>query len=100
MIRRWGWKTHSEADDKMNKSPEQLKPTRSGKTSAWVGPLLLMGVLLALFLRSLDPDFVVFSNDGPLGIQMSAWLRLPQAFSGSGMTSIPSAQMPGLLCRI
>jgi len=66
----------------MNKSPEQLKPTRSGKTSAWVGPLLLMGVLLALFLRSLDPDFVVFSNDGPLGIQMSAWLRLPQAFFG------------------
>jgi hypothetical protein len=45
-------------------------------------PLLLLGVLALFFWRSFDPDFVHFSNDGPLGQQNGAWLKLPGAFTG------------------
>ncbi len=46
-------------------------------------PMLLAIVLTLLFWRSFLPGYVHFSNDGPLGQQMSAWSRLPQAFFGS-----------------
>jgi hypothetical protein len=39
-------------------------------------------VLSILFWRSFLPGFVHFSNDGPLGIQNSAWIRLPEGFTG------------------
>jgi hypothetical protein len=44
--------------------------------------ILLVIVLGGLFWRCFLPDYVLFSNDGPLGLQMSTWQRLPQAFLG------------------
>ena len=46
-------------------------------------PLILLIVLAVLFWRSFMPDYVHFSNDGPLGQQNSAWHRLPAAMTGS-----------------
>ena len=45
--------------------------------------LLFAAVLALLFWRSFLPGFVHFSNDGPLGQQMTAWARWPQSFLGS-----------------
>ena len=39
--------------------------------------------LIILFWRSFLPDYVHFSNDGPLGQQNSAWRQLPAAMTGS-----------------
>jgi hypothetical protein len=52
------------------------------KNRGWSAPLLLLIVLSILFWRSFLPGFVHFSNDGPLGIQNSAWIRLPEGFTG------------------
>ena len=44
---------------------------------------VLLAVLLAvLFGKSFLPDFVHFSNDGPLGQQSVKWLQLPASFAG------------------
>jgi hypothetical protein len=53
-----------------------------------VSPGILFAGLLALilslvFLKSLLPDYVHFSNDGPLGQGNTAWTRLPAAFTGA-----------------
>ena len=45
-------------------------------------PLLLFSVLAFLFWRSFLPDYVHFSNDGPLGQQNAAWMHLPEAATG------------------
>jgi hypothetical protein len=52
------------------------------KSSGILAVLLLAAILTVLFWRSLLPDYVHFSNDGPLGQQHSAWSRLPNAFWG------------------
>src|SRR5437870_5293220 len=44
--------------------------------------LCLAGVLGALFLPSLDPSKVLFSNDGPLGKAKEGAAGLPTGFSG------------------
>ncbi|MGD0746117.1 MAG: hypothetical protein ABSA45_13270, partial [Verrucomicrobiota bacterium] len=41
---------------------------------------LLAVILAVLFAKSFLPGYVHFSNDGPLGQQMTAWLHLPQSF--------------------
>ena len=43
---------------------------------------LLMGVLTVLFWRSFLPDYVHFSNDAPLGIQVNRCAQPPGAFTG------------------
>jgi len=45
--------------------------------------LLLFVVLGLLFVKSLSPGYVHFSNDGPLGAAMAEQVRLPAAFSGA-----------------
>jgi hypothetical protein len=46
-------------------------------------PILLLLVLLAiLFWRSFLPDYVHFSNDGPLGQENVDWAKLPAAWTG------------------
>ena len=45
-------------------------------------PGLLFAILIILFWRSFTPDFVHFSNDGPLGQQNVNWLKLPAAMTG------------------
>ena len=46
-------------------------------------PAILLAVLAVLFWRSFLPDYVHFSNDGPLGQQNTAWRQLPAAMTGS-----------------
>jgi hypothetical protein len=46
-------------------------------------PLVLLLVLLViLFWRSFLPDYVHFSNDGPLGQENVDWAKLPAAWTG------------------
>src|SRR5208283_2425878 len=45
--------------------------------------VLLAAVLAVLFWRSFLPGYVHFSNDGPLGQQVTAWSQVPQAFTGA-----------------
>ncbi len=63
----------------------------SKSVSSWRNPrgaglatalLLLVGVLSVLFFKSYLPGYTLFSNDGPLGTQMSASHRVPDTFSG------------------
>jgi hypothetical protein len=46
-------------------------------------PVLLATILAMLFYRSFLPNYVHFSNDGPLAQQNSAWLQLPGACVGT-----------------
>src|SRR5580765_3329317 len=43
---------------------------------------VLAVILAVLFFKSFLPGYVHFSNDGPLGQQMQAWLQVPQALTG------------------
>lgn len=65
-------------------SPNQAPAARSLAFPAFLATLLC--VLLFLFGKSLNPDYTVFSNDGPLGIIHSEPLRLPDAFTGTWQT--------------
>ncbi len=44
--------------------------------------ILLVAILAVLFWRSFLPDYVHFSNDGPLGPENADWLRLPYGLTG------------------
>jgi hypothetical protein len=48
----------------------------------WSAALLVV-VLAVMFWRSFLPDYVHFSNDGPLGQQNVDWLKLPGAMTGT-----------------
>ena len=43
---------------------------------------LLAVILVVMFWRSFLPDYVHFSNDGPLGQQNAEWLRMPDSVTG------------------
>jgi hypothetical protein len=53
------------------------------KHSGLSGAALLVVVLAVMFWRSFLPDYVHFSNDGPLGQQNVDWLKLPGAMAGT-----------------
>jgi len=61
------------------KIAQPLPPT---KRPALLVPILLAGILAVLFCKSFLPDYVHFSNDGPLGQQNAACFRLPGTFTG------------------
>ena len=62
----------------------KLSKTNSENTpSLWLIPALLATILAVLFWRSFLPDFVHFSNDGPLGQQATASASLPGNFTGA-----------------
>ena len=52
------------------------------KPPAWWAVLLLAAILAALFWRSFLPEYVHFSNDGPLGMEMFTAAHLPEGFTG------------------
>lgn len=58
-------------------------PISAAKNSRSWTPAILFVVLAVLFWRSFLPDYVHFSNDGPLGQQNTAWKQLPAAMTGS-----------------
>jgi len=61
----------------------KIESPRSAGKGQYLWPLLLLaGVLALLFWQSFLPDFVHFSNDGPLGQQMTEWTRLPAGMTG------------------
>src|SRR6185312_744764 len=66
----------------MNISERKSKSPHSKNHPGVIWLLLLAAVVACFFCRVFAPDWVVFSNDGPLGIQESNWLRLPQSFLG------------------
>src|SRR5579862_8542536 len=63
-----------------------MKPPNSTpkpKSHALPAIALLAIILGLLFWKCFLPDYVHFSNDGPLGQQNSAWRQLPAAMTGS-----------------
>ncbi|MGH7954079.1 MAG: hypothetical protein ACREFE_19460, partial [Limisphaerales bacterium] len=89
----------------MKAAPKNLQPAARAKSSVLSVLLLLLIVLAVLFWRSFLPDFVHFSNDGPLGIQMAASQHLPGAILGiwSDLNSIGAnagALSPGITSAI
>ena len=59
-----------------------IKPTGATGFHGLFAVALLLATLAVLFGKSFLPDYVHFSNDGPLGQQYTAWMRLPAAFTG------------------
>jgi hypothetical protein len=62
---------------------KNIPPPTASPAPQWITPLLLVAILALLFWRSFLPDYVHFSNDGPLGQQNVEWARLPSALSGT-----------------
>jgi len=69
--------------DKSQKSPvdTRLPFLRSSSGAAFLG--ILCVVLGLLFVRSFDPAWVVFANDGPLGAMMAERGQVPETLTGS-----------------
>ena len=44
--------------------------------------LCLVVALLFMFHKSFEAGQTLFNNDGPLGVQKSAWLSMPEGFRG------------------
>lgn len=61
---------------------KETKSTATTKSSGWLACLLIGAALVVLFWKCFLPDYVHFSNDGPLGLQNTAWISLPQGFFG------------------
>ena len=81
------------------------QPVSAAKARGWFAPLLLMVLLTGLFYRSFLPDYVHFSNDGPLGPQSAAWLQLPGSLTGmwddlNDVGYIAGAYSPGISALI
>ena len=61
-----------------------IKPKAAPKPwNFFPAPVLLAVVLAALFWKSFLPNYVHFSNDGPLGQQNTSWSQLPAAYTGT-----------------
>ncbi len=50
--------------------------------SDWPAIGLIALVLAVLFWRSFLPEYVHFSNDGPLGVENAAWVQMPAGLTG------------------
>lgn len=59
------------------------KTAPAAQSRKWIAPVLLAGILIVLFWKSFLPDYVQFSNDGPLAQQMAAYNQLPGSLTGS-----------------
>ncbi len=63
-------------------SMKSSKSASPEKSSGWIAVVVLFIVILVFFGKCFLPDWILFSNDGPLGLQNSDWLHLPKAFIG------------------
>ena len=61
---------------------KNAKPAAKTPPSGILFIVLLVVILAALFCKSLLPDYVHFSNDGPLGQENAKWLQPPDCFIG------------------
>ena len=62
-----------------NAATTSLSP---GRARGLVFPLLLLAILALLFAKSFLPDYVHFSNDGPLGEQNAEKVHMPGILTG------------------
>ena len=74
--------TSSSASAPAAARPGAGESTVAGRFGALIALALIAGLLALLFWRSFVPRYVLFSNDGPLGIRMAEWLRLPSGLLG------------------
>jgi len=63
--------------------PPVIKQSSKSRSQFIPFVLLLGAVLTVMFIKSFAPDYVHFSNDGPLAVQMSKCFTLPAAFVGA-----------------
>jgi len=61
---------------------KEIKSAAKPATRGRYAIALLAAILIVLFWRSFDPDYVHFSNDGPLGQLHAAWLQMPGGLTG------------------
>lgn len=66
-----------------NGSPLNGSASAPRAKSFWLLAGCLVLILLGLFHSSFWPSQVLFSNDGPLGMQQARFLKLPEGFSGT-----------------
>jgi len=62
-----------------------MNVNKASRPAESAGPgvlLILAGILAVFFWRSFLPEYVHFSNDGPLGQQVTAFARLPAGYWG------------------
>jgi hypothetical protein len=69
--------------NQLAKTMNNAKPIPATPSQRFGLLAVLAITLIILFWRSFLPDYVHFSNDGPLGQQNSAWRQLPAAMTGS-----------------
>ena len=69
----------------MNQQNRQTKAVKTEPKTPSIRiafPVVLAAILAVLFAKSFLPDYVHFSNDGPLGEQNAAWSRFPGNLTG------------------
>jgi hypothetical protein len=69
----------------LNPPNRQTKAVKTGPKAPAIRiafPIVLAFILAVLFAKSFLPDYVHFSNDGPLGAQNATWLRFPGNLTG------------------
>jgi hypothetical protein len=69
----------------LNPQNRQTKAVKTGSPTPSIRiafPVILALILAVLFAKSFLPDYVHFSNDGPLGEQNAAWSRFPGNLTG------------------
>jgi hypothetical protein len=57
--------------------------SNSGRAGFFILLAILLPVLGVLFHAAFDPDKVIFSNDGPLGVQNATSFRYPEILTGA-----------------
>jgi predicted Ser/Thr protein kinase len=63
-------------------SQESSEPAGVKGRGALLASGVLAGLLALMFWRSFVPDYVLFSNDRPLGLLQAEWMRLPSGLAG------------------
>lgn len=66
-----------------NRQNKTDKPASRSRFIEFSFPLLLAIILGTLFAKSFLPDYVHFSNDGPLGELNTAWVQFPGTLTGT-----------------
>jgi hypothetical protein len=72
-----------------------MKPVKKTRSPGILFAGLLALMLALIFAKSFLPDYVHFSNDGPLGEENAAWGRLPAAFTGAWSDLYDIGNTPG-----
>ncbi len=85
-------------------APSAAPPVPNGRAAFLALLAALVAVLALLFAKSFLPEYIIFSNDGPLGVNSASCGRLPGGFFGVwndlnwvGAESVASAPTPSNL---